>query len=102
MLPLVILTPDDAARTVALRCRALRLHHNLTQAALASSAGISTASLKRFERTGHIAFVSMLRIAMTLGASSPLDAWFSIPEHRSIDEAIARAARPVRQRGRRK
>jgi transcriptional regulator with XRE-family HTH domain len=100
MLPLAIQSPEDAALEIAHRCRALRLHRNLTQAGLAAAAGVSAASLKRFERTGEIAFRSLVRIAMALDATAALDGWFAIPEFRSIDEAIARSKAPTRKRGR--
>lgn len=100
MLPLVLLGPEDTALEIARRCRALRLHRNLTQVGLAAAAGVSAASLKRFERTGEIAFLSLVRIASALDATAALDVWFAIPEFRSIDEAIARSKAPERKRGR--
>jgi len=102
MLPLTMLAPTEIAAEVARRCRALRLHQDRTQAGLAAAAGVSTASLKRFERTGEIAFVTLLKIASALGATGALDGWFAVPEFRSIDEAIARSKAHDRKRGRRK
>jgi transcriptional regulator with XRE-family HTH domain len=99
MLPLEMLGPDEIAQAVAGRARALRLARNLSQAGLAAAAGVTTASLKRFERTGQIAFVSLVRLAIALEATAELESWFSAPPVRSIDEALARQ-RP-RQRGRR-
>lgn len=101
MLPLTILTAEEAALAVAQRARALRLHRNLTQAGLAGMASVSTASLKRFERTGQVAFVSLVRIAIALDATAALEGWFPLPEFRSIDEALAREKAPQRRRGRR-
>ncbi len=60
-------TPKEVALDIASRLRARRLAQNLTQAGLASRAGMSTPSLKRFEKTGEISFVSLLRIALVLG-----------------------------------
>lgn len=83
---------------MATRLRARRLEHNLTQAALAERAGVSLASLKRFERTGEIAFLSLLKLAQVLDALQKFDDLFPEPEFRSIDDVIQR--RKVRQRGR--
>ncbi len=60
-------TPREVALEIASRLRARRLAQNLTQAGLASRAGMSTPSLKRFEKTGEISFVSLLKIALVLG-----------------------------------
>lgn len=94
-----MMSPGEIALGVARRARELRLARNLTQAGLAAAAGVSTASLKRFEHTGEIAFVSLVRIAVVLDATAELERWFSPPEFRTLDEAIARAK--PRQRGRR-
>ena len=100
MLPVPMLSTDELARAVAERARSLRLHRNLSQEGLAAAAGVSLGSLKRFERTGAIAFASLLRIAVALDATSELESWFSPPPFKSLDDAIARQA--PRRRGRRK
>lgn len=98
MLPITLLMPSEVGRTVAERARALRLLRNHTQAGLAQRAGVSLGSLKRFERTGAIAFEALVRIAIALDATAELETWFSPPPFRSIDDAITRQKR--RQRGR--
>ena len=57
-----LISPGDILAVVARRARALRLQANLTQEGLALRAGMSAASLKRFERTGLIAFDALVRI----------------------------------------
>lgn len=94
-----MMSPSDVAREIAGRARALRLQRDLSQAGLAAAAGVSLGTLKRFERTGQIAFAALLRLAIALDATSELESWFSPPPARSIDEALARAA--PRRRGRR-
>lgn len=98
MLPVVANSPDEIARAVAERARERRLERDLTQQGLADRAGLSLASLKRFERTGQIAFESLVRIAVVLQATDALNRLFEEPEFRSLDEAIARTKR--RSRGR--
>ena len=93
-------TPTEVARAVAARARALRLLRDLSQEGLAASAGVSLGSLKRFERTGAIAFASLIRIAVALDATAELETWFIPPPFRSIDDALARQI--PRLRGRRK
>jgi transcriptional regulator with XRE-family HTH domain len=97
MLPLELLTAPQLATAVAQRARRLRLDRNLTQQELADRAGMSLSSLRRFERTGEVAFLSLVRIAVALDAVDGLAALF--PEQvRSLDDVLER---PRRQRGRR-
>ncbi len=70
-------TPKEVALDIASRLRARRLAQNLTQAGLASRAGMSTPSLKRFEKTGEISFVSLLRIALVLGCLDECEKLFA-------------------------
>ena len=91
--------PEEIAAAVAQRARARRLDADLSQAGLALAAGVSLASVKRFERTGQVAFVALVRIALVLGATDELESWFTPTPARSIDEALARTQ--PRQRGRR-
>jgi len=99
MLPLVMMSPAEVALQVARRARTNRLQRDLSQAGLAAMAGVSLGALKRFERTGQIAFASLVRVAIALEATAELESWFNPPPPRSIDEALARAPR---SRGRRK
>lgn len=100
MLAANISSPSDAARGLAERARARRLDANLSQEGLATRAGISLGSLKRFERTGEISLDRLLRIAFALGASDGFDQLFAPRDPRSLDEIITEP--PVRQRGRRR
>jgi len=59
-------TPKEISLDIAMRLKTKRLAHNLTQTGLALRAGMSTSSLKRFEKTGEISFVSLLNIALVL------------------------------------
>ena len=90
--------PEQAALAVAARARARRLAADLTQAGLAARAGVSVSTLKHFERTGEIAFVTLLRIATALGAEHAVDGLFAPRDVPTIDELLAPSAR---KRGRR-
>jgi transcriptional regulator with XRE-family HTH domain len=93
MFSLVLLTPTEMAIRTAERARARRLALGLRQQDVAERAGVSLASLRRFERTGLIAFDSLLSIAVVLDAVSEFDRLFPEPEFRSIDDVIGRPAR---------
>ena len=66
MLTVSLKTPQEVQAELVIRFKARRLAMNLTQEGLAARAGVSWGSLKRFERTGFIALVSLLRIAHVL------------------------------------
>ena len=59
-------TPKEVSMDIAARLKSRRLSQNFTQEGLALRAGMSTPSLKRFEKTGEISFVSLLNIALVL------------------------------------
>ena len=69
-------TPKEVSLEIAARLKAKRLSQNLTQTGLATRAGMSTPSLKRFEKTGEISFVSLLNIALVLDCLDECDKLF--------------------------
>jgi transcriptional regulator with XRE-family HTH domain len=94
-----LLSPGEIAAELASRVRSRRLERGFTQAQLAERAGISPATLKRFEHTGRIAFVSLVRLAVVLEALPGMERIFAAPEYRTIEDVAARAQ--PRKRGRR-
>lgn len=98
MVSLSLLTPTEMAARLAERVRARRLVLGLRQQDVAERSGVSLASLRRFERTGLIAFDSLLKIAVVLDAVAEFDGLFPEPAFRSIDDVVSR---PTRRRGRR-
>ncbi len=90
-------SPGDVLSQVARRARALRLQARLTQEGLALRAGMSAASLKRFERTGLIAFDSLVRIAFALNAEREFAALFPPVAFESIEDVLRKEK--TRKRG---
>ena len=80
--------PSEIALEVASRVRMRRKELKLTQAQMASKAGMSLASYKRFEQTGAIAFESLVRIGFALGRESDFDELFAKRAYLSIEEVI--------------
>lgn len=80
--------PIDIARQVADREKAKRKKRKMTQAELSKRAGMSLGSLKRFEQTGEISFVSLLRIADVLDEMENFQKLFTNKEYASIQEVI--------------
>jgi transcriptional regulator with XRE-family HTH domain len=102
MLPplLSLETPHEASRSLAERAKALRLHRAWTRATLARRAGVSAASLKRFETSGAASLELVLRLAFAMGCLGDFAQAFQVPEAASLAELEARYERPVRKRGR--
>ncbi len=97
MLTLSLLSAPQLAQQVADRVRAARLRRAWTQQELADRSGMSLSSLRRFERTGEISFMSLVRIAISLDLAQNLETLFSV-EPQSMDDLLPK--RP-RLRGRR-
>ena len=93
-------TPSDVAELLAKRARTLRLTEQWTRSTLAERAGISTASLKRFERTGKASLELLLRVAHALGRLEEFGELLLPPRARSIAELEAQRERSVPKRGR--
>ena len=101
MPPLLSLeTPFETGRSLAERAQALRLRRAWTRSTLASRAGVSAASLKRFETTGAASLDLVLRLAFAMDCLGDFAQVFQMPEAATLAELEARYDRPVRKRGR--
>jgi transcriptional regulator with XRE-family HTH domain len=92
-------TPFEAGKAIAERAKAIRLFNAFTRETLARRAGISAASLKRFETTGAASLDLVLRVAFALGRLEDFAEAFRPPEAATLAELQARYDRPVRKRG---
>lgn len=93
--------PISIARKIADRMRERRLERNLTQKGLATKAGVSLGTLKRFELTYEISLKNLLMIALVLDATEEFSALFAKQHYQSIDELIKLSKAKKRERGRR-
>jgi transcriptional regulator with XRE-family HTH domain len=80
--------PYEIAKDIATAEKKKRKRRKLTQKELSARSGVSLASLKRFEQTGEISFVSLLKIAAVLDETENFSKLFSSNEYRSIQEVI--------------
>ena len=80
--------PQEIAKEIALQEKKKRKSRKLTQAELSKRAGISLASLKRFEQTGEISFVSLIKIADIVDEKKAFEALFKSKEYKTIQEVI--------------
>jgi len=88
------------ANTIAQKVRQNRLELNLTQKALATRAGVSFGSLRRFENTAEISLKSLILIAIALDATSEFDALFTKQKYQRIDQLVNAKQSKTKKRGR--
>ena len=92
--------PVEVARELAGRARELRLGRRWTQRTLALRAGVTLASLRRFETTGKASLDLVLKVAHALDRLEDFEGLLQPPRARSIEELEEQAEGPRRQRGR--
>lgn len=81
-------TPDEITMTVANNTRKLRKRLKISRQKLSEISGVSYGSIKRFEETGNISFLSLTKIAMALDAVADIKKIFSQVPYKSIQEVI--------------
>ena len=98
----LLFTISKAQEAIAENMRGRRLATGLTQQGLAKRAGVSLATLRKFEQKGIISLESLLKLAMVLDA---LDAVVGATEppsrtYSSIDEVLeVERKNPSRKKG---
>lgn len=93
------LMPEDLSVQLGARVKALRLLAGWKRTTLAGRAGVTAASLKRFEQTGKASLALILRVALSLGRLEEFAGLLKPPPARSMDELERRLVQPVRKRG---
>lgn len=81
-------TPGEIALNLAKRVKRIRKLKKITQKQLAARSNVSYGSFKKFEQTGEISLVSLIKIAMELNLTDEINALFSTPVYTSIDEVL--------------
>jgi transcriptional regulator with XRE-family HTH domain len=66
-------TPIETAKILAEKFRSLRKQQKLSQEEMAESSGVSLGSLKRFEQTGKISLISLLKLTHLMGRLEDFD-----------------------------
>ena len=81
-------TPEEINLTVAANAKKLRKRLGISQKKLSEMSGVSYASIKRFEATGNISFLSLTKIAVALDAVNGIKLIFKDVPYKSIQEVI--------------
>lgn len=81
-------TPNDIAKKVAHNFRNSRKKMKISMCELSNRSGVSYSSIKRFEYTGQISFVSLIKIASVLNMEDQILGLFPEPMPTSIEQII--------------
>ena len=81
-------TPEEINMQVATNMKNLRKRRKITQKRLSELTGVSYASIKRFEETGNINFISLTKIAIELDAIDGIKSLVTGIPYKSIQEGI--------------
>ncbi len=86
-------------RLLAARVREARVALGWKQTSLVLRAGVTLASLRRFEQTGEISLKHLMRIVYALGRIDEFESLLRPPPATTMAELEARVAAPRRMRG---
>jgi HTH-type transcriptional regulator / antitoxin HipB len=95
-----LLTPPEAAQLLAVRFKALRLQAGYKRSTLAQHAGVTVASLKRFEDTGQVSLINLLRLAHALDRLPEFADLFVASQAKSLAELREQTQKKTPKRGR--
>lgn len=101
ILSLISKTPDSLMSGIAKRVKQRRLEKGWTQNMLATKAGVSLASYRRFESSGEISLRSLVMLAFALEMTDEFENLFSRKTYQSIDDIIKAEQPKQRKRGNR-
>ena len=81
-------TPAEMAAGVASRFKKLRIAKKITIKELSRRSGVPYSTLRRFESTGEISFLSFVKIVSAVGEDREIDKLFTERIPQSIEEVL--------------
>lgn len=81
-------TPGEIQKLIAERIRTIRRRRKISQKRMSELSGVSLGSVKRFEQSGEISFLSLIKIATVLDLNNELEHLFEDVPPLSIEEII--------------
>ena len=81
-------TPYEMAQHVAERFRRIRRIKKITIKELSQRSGVPYSTIRRFESTGEISFLSFVKLASTIGEDREITGLFAQYVPSSIEEVI--------------
>lgn len=98
MISFSIMSSEDISLELADRIKNRRLSQNLTLEGLAQRSGVPLGTLKKFERTGQIAFVSFIRLAVALKDEAALEKLLLEQKFKTLNDVLDSGKKPKRGR----
>ena len=83
-----IKTPIEIELDLANRIKSIRRVKKISQKKLAEKSGVSFGSIRRFEASGNISLLSLIKISIALGRQKEFNSLFLEKEFASIEEVI--------------
>lgn len=93
--------PEEVVTLLCERLRKERLYLEMTQADVATRAGISANTVSNLEAGRNVSFENLIRVAMVLGRLKKLEELFK-PHLNSVDDILRYESNTARQRIKRK
>lgn len=81
-------TPNEISMDIVQRLKKRRKEWHITQEELSHRSDVSLGSIKRFERTGEISLISLIKISIVLDCEDDFEALFKQKKYNSIEEII--------------
>jgi len=81
-------TPTEISLNLAKRVKRIRKRKKITQEQLAARSNVSYGAYKKFEQTGEISLVSLIKVCMELNLVNEINALFTAPVYTSIEEVL--------------
>lgn len=85
---MILETPYEMAANAAGRFRKMRVSKKVTMKGLSASSGVPYSTIRRFESTGEISFLSLIKITSALGEDQEITGLFSDVLPQTIEEVI--------------
>ena len=85
---MILETPYEMAAGAAKRFRKVRTSKKVTMKELSQRSGVPYSTIRRFESTGEISFLSLIKIASALGADREITGLFADTVPQTIEEVI--------------
>lgn len=81
-------TPYEMAEDTAKRFRSARMAKKITIKTLSERSGVPYSTIRRFESSGEISFLALVKIASTIGEDDQIENLFAQTVPSSIEEVI--------------
>ena len=81
-------TPEETILDLANRVKRIRKRRKISQEELSIKSDVSFGSIKRFESTGQISLISLVKITYALDLVDEIKNLFTNVEYTSIDEVL--------------